>query len=79
MIKSNLKINGKKIYLKKLSIKIVSRNYFNWFRDDEIKKFIKSKYKSNNELLNSTLKELKKKIKYFLEFSQKKRIFILVI
>ena len=61
MIKSNLKINGKKIYLKKLSIKIVSRNYFNWFRDDEIKKFIKSKYKSNNELLNSTLKELKKK------------------
>lgn len=75
MIKSNLKINGKKIYLKKLSIKIVSRNYFNWFRDDEIKKFIKSKYKSNNELLNSTLKELKKKNQIFFGIFTKKTNF----
>ena len=79
MIKSNLKINGEKFYLKKLSVKIVSRNYFNWFRDNEIKKFIKSKYKSKNDLLNSTSKELKKEIKYFLEYSRKKRIPILVI
>ena len=75
MIKSNLKINGKKIYLKKLSIKNVSRNYFNWFRDDEIKKFIKSKYKSNNELLNSTLKELKKKNQIFFGIFTKKTNF----
>lgn len=75
MIKSNLKINDRSIYLKKLSIKLVSKRYFNWFKDDQIKKFIKSKYKSNNDLLNYTSKELKKKNQIFFGIFKKNNNF----
>lgn len=46
MIKKNTQLYGNGFFLQKLSNNNLSKNYFNWFKDKAVKRFIKSKYKS---------------------------------
>ena len=65
MISKNIKIKKDNFFLKRLSLKNLSKNYYNWFKDLTVKKFIKSKYKSNAELIKDTLKEINKNNQIF--------------
>ncbi len=47
-------------YLQKLKFNKISKNYFRWFSDEYVMRFINAKYKSKNDLLNSIKIELKK-------------------
>ena len=47
-------------YLQKLKFNRISKNYFRWFSDEYVMRFINAKYKSKNDLLNSIKIELKK-------------------
>ena len=76
MINNNIKLKENNFFLKKLSLKDFSKNYFNWFKDDEVRRFIKSRYNSRIELIKNTKIEIQKKTKFFLVFLSKKKNFI---
>ena len=66
MIDNKLKIFDNEFYLKKITINNISKNYFNWFNNFDVKKYIKSSYDSQNDLLAYIKKEIKKKkIRFF--------------
>ena len=66
MVNNKLIISGDEFYLKKLTLNNVSKNYLNWFKDLDVKKYIKSSYNNRKELLISFTNEVKKKNQIFL-------------
>jgi aryl-alcohol dehydrogenase-like predicted oxidoreductase/RimJ/RimL family protein N-acetyltransferase len=71
MDKKNLKIN-KNIFVKTMNLKYVNGNYFNWFGDKKIKKYISYKPKSILDLKNNVYHYLKsKRTKFFAIFYKK--------
>ena len=61
MIDEKKKLIKKNIIIKKLKISNISENYFNWFKDNLVRKYIKSQYSSKDDLLSYVSKKLKKK------------------
>ena len=72
MIDNKLKIFDNEFYLKKITINNISKNYFNWFNNFDVKKYIKSSYDSQNDLLAYIKKEIKKKNQIFFGIFLKK-------
>jgi RimJ/RimL family protein N-acetyltransferase len=65
LINNKTKLFEGKIYLQKLLKTNISKNYYNWFKDILVKKYIKSKYDSKKHLLQDTRIEIKKKNQIF--------------
>ncbi len=75
MINNNIKLKENNFFLKKLSLEDFSKNYFNWFKDDEVRRFIKSRYNSRIELIKNTNIEIQKKNQIFFGIFIKKKKF----
>ena len=67
-----INVNSKKIFLKKISLHDVNENYFSWFKDEKIKKFIYKKIKTINHLKKDVKFHLNKKNSFFFGIFVKK-------
>ena len=73
-MKNLININ-QNLFLKNLSIKNINQNYLNWFQDQEIKRnIINTNFFKLSDLKKYFLKEIKKKIQFFLKYFIKKNI-----
>jgi aryl-alcohol dehydrogenase-like predicted oxidoreductase/RimJ/RimL family protein N-acetyltransferase len=74
MIFKNLKVN-ENLSLIKFSLNYVNQDYFNWFKDKEVKEFIRFSPKNIQHLKKDVLKKISSKSKIFLAIQfQKKNI-----
>jgi aryl-alcohol dehydrogenase-like predicted oxidoreductase/RimJ/RimL family protein N-acetyltransferase len=74
MIFKNLKVN-ENLSLIKFSLNYVNHDYFNWFKDKEVKEFIRFSPKNIQHLKKDVLKKISSKSKIFLAIQfQKKNI-----
>ena len=69
-----MKILTKNYILKEMTSSMVTKNYFNWFNDNEIQKYIDYKPKNIQELKNQVKVAKKIIIFYFGGFLIKKNI-----
>ena len=68
----NIKTN--RFVLKKFSLNYISKKYLNWFKDQDVNRFISFKPKNVSDLRKNIIETLKEKNTIFLQYLLKKNI-----
>ena len=62
---SNIRLKGHNFYLKPLKFRDLKDNYYQWFSEKTVKKFIKSSRKSKELISKDIKRQLKDKSNFF--------------